>query len=317
LTTASKSGNTAAKAPEFPIFPIESAGKLPASQETPAMDRIPDSGTTKDIRNLVKSVFIPALPKDSRARQIAEEAHDPASADSFLRGKAEFDRAAAALKLLPDSSEGGKIRFRLAGQETLTQAGMVVALWQKAAEDRTTIFSGTGALGSTILVVQVDGVDLDTLWKDDEFGEALKANGNAGASVRVFETRPALSLPKQPDPDNGVIITSYIGSMLMAGGFLAIGSAVSAATRSQVIAFIITVVICFALLLAGHPLVLSFAKMVLPQWLVDGVAALSFITHFTSISKGVIDLRDLIFFGLLIGFFLYATSVVIDLKKAD
>ena len=119
------------------------------------------------------------------------------------------------------------------------------------------------------------------------------------------------------DPDNGVIVTSYIGSLLMAGGFLAIGSAVSAATRSQVIAFIITVVICFGLLLAGHPLVLGFAKMALPQWLVDGVASLSFITHFTSISKGVIDLRDLIFFGLLIGFFLYATSVVIDLKKAD
>ena len=119
------------------------------------------------------------------------------------------------------------------------------------------------------------------------------------------------------NPDNGVIVTSYIGSLLMAGGFLAIGSAVSAATRSQVIAFIITVVICFALLLAGHPLVLGFAKLVLPQWMVDGVASLSFITHFTSISKGVIDLRDLIFFGLLIGFFLYATSVVIDLKKAD
>ncbi|MGE4073161.1 MAG: ABC transporter permease subunit [Lysobacterales bacterium] len=119
------------------------------------------------------------------------------------------------------------------------------------------------------------------------------------------------------DPDNGVIITSYIGSLLMAGGFLAIGSAVSAATRSQVIAFIITVVICFGLLLAGHPMVLGFAKLALPQWLVDGVASLSFITHFSSISKGVIDLRDLIFFGLLIGFFLYATSVVIDLKKAD
>lgn len=170
------------------------------------MDRIPDSGTTKDIRNLVKSVFIPALPKDSRARKIAEEADDPANADSFLRGKAEFERAAAALKLLADSSENGKIRFRLADQETLTQAGMVVALWQKAAEDRTTIFSGTGALGSTIMVVQVDGVDLNTLWKDDEFGEALKANGNADASVRVFETQPALFLPKQPDPDNGVII---------------------------------------------------------------------------------------------------------------
>jgi hypothetical protein len=190
----------------FLYVTIESAGRLPVNEEKLAMDRIPDSGTTKDIRNLVKSVSIPALPKDSRARKIAEEAHDPASGDSFLRGKAEFERAAAALMLLPDSSENGKIRFRLPGQETLTQAGMVVALWQKAAEDRTTIFSGTGALGPTILVVQVAGVDLNTLWSDDEFGEALKANGNADASVRVFETQPALVLPKRPDPDNGVII---------------------------------------------------------------------------------------------------------------
>ena len=190
----------------FLCVTIESAGRLPVNEEKLAMDRIPDSGTTKDIRNLVKSVSIPALPKDSRARKIAEEAHDPASGDSFLRGKAEFERAAAALMLLPDSSENGKIRFRVAGEETLTQAGMVVALWQKAAEDRTTIFSGTGALGPTILVVQVAGVDLNTLWSDDEFGEARKANGNADASVRVFETHPALFLPKQPDPDNGVII---------------------------------------------------------------------------------------------------------------
>ena len=105
-------------------------------------------------------------------------------------------------------------------------------------------------------------------------------------------------------PDNGVIFTIYFGSLLMAGGFLAIGSAVSAATRSQVIAFIITVVICFGLLLAGHPLVLGAAKAVLPQWLVDGVAAISFITHFTSVSKDVIDLRDLVFFGFLMSFFL-------------
>ena len=79
------------------------------------MDPIPDTGTSKDIRNLLKSVFIPA-PKDSRARQIAEAADDLVNVDSFPRGKAEFDRAAAALLLLPDSSEDGKIRFRAANQ---------------------------------------------------------------------------------------------------------------------------------------------------------------------------------------------------------
>jgi hypothetical protein len=173
------------------------------------MDPIPDTGTAKDIRNFVKSVFIPALPKDSRARQIAEEADDRTAADSFLRGKAEFDQAAKALLQLPGSSQDGKILLRDANQGGLTQAGMVVALWQKASADRTTIFSGVGATGPTILTVMVDGVDLTTFWQDDEFGEPLKADGNAEASVRVFETSPSLNLPKQPDPDNGVIISEH------------------------------------------------------------------------------------------------------------
>jgi hypothetical protein len=173
------------------------------------MEPIPDTGTAKDIRNIVKSVFIPALPKDSRARQIAEGVHDPSAADSFLRGKTEFDQAAKALLQLPGSAQDGKILLRDANQGGFTQAGMVVALWQQASADRTTIFSGVGATGPTILVVQVEGVDLNTLWQDDEFGEPLKADGNLEASARVFETSPSLNLPKQPDPDNGVIISEH------------------------------------------------------------------------------------------------------------
>jgi ABC-2 type transport system permease protein len=83
------------------------------------------------------------------------------------------------------------------------------------------------------------------------------------------------------------------------------------------VAFILTVVICFLLLLAGFPLVLEAAGAVLPQFLVDAIASLSFLTHFSAISKGVIDLRDLIYFALMIGFWLYACAVVIDHKKAD
>jgi len=178
-------------------------------QEQQPIDPIPDTGTAKDIRKLVKSVFIPALPMNSWARQIAEAADDPTDADSFLRGKAEFDQAAKALLELPGSSQDGKILFRDANQGGLTEAGIVVALWQKASADRTTIFSGVGASGPTILTVQVDGVDLDTLWQNDEFGEPLKADGNAEAFVRVFETAPSLTLPKQPDADNGVIIWEH------------------------------------------------------------------------------------------------------------
>jgi ABC-2 type transport system permease protein len=118
-------------------------------------------------------------------------------------------------------------------------------------------------------------------------------------------------------PDNGVILASYIGSFLMAGAFLAIGSCISACTRNQVIAFILTVVVCFLFLLAGFPLVLNFFSTWAPQGLVDAVAGMSFMTHFVSISKGVIDLRDLIYFVLIIAFWLYASAVVIDLKKAD
>lgn len=118
-------------------------------------------------------------------------------------------------------------------------------------------------------------------------------------------------------PDNGVIFASYVGSFLMAGGFLAVASCISACTRSQVIAFILTVVVCFVLLLAGFPLVLNFFSGWAPQGLVDAISGMSFLSHFVSISKGVIDLRDLIYFALTIAFWLYASAVVIDLKKAD
>jgi len=119
------------------------------------------------------------------------------------------------------------------------------------------------------------------------------------------------------NPDNGVILAAYIGSFLMAGGFLAIGACISAMTKNQVIAFIITVVICFLFLLAGSPLVLNFFKAWIPQNIVDAISSLSFLTHYASISKGVIDLRDIIYFVSLIGLWLYANTLIIDMKKAD
>ena len=119
------------------------------------------------------------------------------------------------------------------------------------------------------------------------------------------------------DPDNGVILAAYLGSLLMAGGFLAVGSCISATTKNQVIAFILSVVACFALLLAGFSMVLDLFSAWAPQTLVDTVASLSFLTHFESISKGVIDLRDIVYFALLIGVMLYANAIVLELKKAD
>ena len=118
-------------------------------------------------------------------------------------------------------------------------------------------------------------------------------------------------------PDNGVIFAAYVGSFLMAGGFLAVGSCISATTKNQVIAFILSVVACFLLLLAGFDLVLNFFSSWTPQALLDAIASLSFLTHFQNISKGVIDLRDLVYFALLIGVCLYANTIVLHLKKAD
>jgi gliding motility-associated transport system permease protein len=118
-------------------------------------------------------------------------------------------------------------------------------------------------------------------------------------------------------PDNGVILAAYLGSLLLAGGFLAIGSCMSALTRNQVVAFILGVVVCFAFLLAGFPLVLDVFRSWAPVAVVDAIASLSFLAHFESIQKGVIDVRDLLYFAMLIGFFLFATVIALELRKAD
>jgi ABC-2 type transport system permease protein len=118
-------------------------------------------------------------------------------------------------------------------------------------------------------------------------------------------------------PDNGAILAAYLGSLLLAGGFLAIGSCMSALTRNQVVAFILGVVACFLFLLAGFPLVLDVFRSWAPLPLVDAIASLSFLTHFESIAKGVIDVRDLLYFAMLIGLFLLATVIALELRKAD
>ena len=118
-------------------------------------------------------------------------------------------------------------------------------------------------------------------------------------------------------PDNGAIFTGYVGSLLMAGGFLAIGACVSASTKSQVIAFIISVVLCFVFLLAGFPPVTDFLKgMHLPNSVVETITSFSFLSRFDAIAKGVIDLRDIIFFSTLIAVCLVMNSLILEAKKA-
>ncbi len=157
-----------------------------------------------------------------------------------------------------------------------------------------------------------------TLWQA-VVGKFLAAWCFAGIALAL--TFPVwITINYLGSPDNGAIVAAYVGSFLMAGGFLAIGMCLSAATRNQVIAFITAALVGFIFLLAGFPLVLDFIRGVLPQPVIDGIASLSFFTHFEAISKGVIDLRDLVYFAALIaliGFWLTATAVVLDMKKAE
>jgi ABC-2 type transport system permease protein len=119
------------------------------------------------------------------------------------------------------------------------------------------------------------------------------------------------------EPDNGVILASYLGSWLMAGAFLSVGSCLSASTRSLVVAFILTVVVCLLFLLAGFPLALDPLRAIVPQPAVDAVSGLSFLTHFQAITRGVLDLRDVFYFLFAIAAWLFATVLVIEIKKAD
>lgn len=118
-------------------------------------------------------------------------------------------------------------------------------------------------------------------------------------------------------PDNGIIFASYVGSWLMAGGFIAIGSCMSAATSNQVIAFILSVMVCFLFVVAGFPIVLDAFQSWAPASIVDAIGALSFLTHFDAISKGVLDLRDVFYFLIMMAAWLTATAIIIDMKKAD
>lgn len=117
------------------------------------------------------------------------------------------------------------------------------------------------------------------------------------------------------DPDNGVILSGYLGSFLMAGAFLAVGAATSGFTRNQVIAFVVGVFALILFMLASYEPVLDLLRG-LPQWLVDAVASFGFLAHFNAMTRGVIDLRDLLFFVSMIVFWLFVNALVVNWRKA-
>lgn len=117
-------------------------------------------------------------------------------------------------------------------------------------------------------------------------------------------------------PDNGVILASYAGSLLLSGAYLSVSAMTSAMTRNQVVSFIVSVVICLFLILAGWPPIISLLTQWASSWFVETIAAFSVMTHFDSIQKGVIDSRDVLFFLSVIVFCLFTTSVIIRAHRA-
>jgi ABC-2 type transport system permease protein len=118
------------------------------------------------------------------------------------------------------------------------------------------------------------------------------------------------------NPDNGVILSGYIGCLLVAGAYLAVGSALSALTKNQVIAFVLAVAVCFLFAAAGSPVVTEFLSTRIPL-LADIARALSVTERFNGFTRGVVSARDLVFFASFIGFWLFATTVAVDHRKAD
>ena len=118
------------------------------------------------------------------------------------------------------------------------------------------------------------------------------------------------------DPDNGVIFAGYVGSLFLAGSYLAVSCMTSAMTRNQVISFIVSVLICLFLILAGYTPVTDLITRVASPRVVEVVAAFSVMTHFEGIQRGVLDVRDVVFFFSVIGFTLFATGVIIRNHRA-
>jgi ABC-2 type transport system permease protein len=118
------------------------------------------------------------------------------------------------------------------------------------------------------------------------------------------------------DPDMGVIASGYLGALLIAGAFLSVGSAMSALTRNQVIAFVLGVAVCFIFAAASYPLVTDFLNRNTPL-MAEITRRFAVVDRYQALTRGIISLRDLIFFTTFIGFWLFLTTVLVDQRKAD
>jgi len=148
------------------------------------------------------------------------------------------------------------------------------------------------------------------------FGKFLAAWIFTGIAL-LLTFHVCITVNYRGNPDNGVIVASYVGGLLMAGSYLAIGGFVSALTRNQVIAFVIGAAVIFLFMMSGLDLVLAVFRGWAPPLVVDIVRSFSFLVHYDAVVRGVIDIRDLVFFLSVMGVFLFANVVVVDLKKGS
>jgi len=146
-------------------------------------------------------------------------------------------------------------------------------------------------------------------------GKFLAAWAFTGIAL-LFTTPLWVTINNLGDPDNGAVAAGYLGAMLMAGGFLAIGSALSATTKNQVIAPVLTMIVCFALLLIGFGPFTNWMAGTVPLPIIEALTRFSFLARFENLSRGVVDLRDLVYFGGLIALCLTANAIAIDLRRA-
>jgi ABC-2 type transport system permease protein len=117
-------------------------------------------------------------------------------------------------------------------------------------------------------------------------------------------------------PDNGVIVSGYVGSLLLAGAFLSVGAALSAVTKNQVIAFVLAVAVCFVFAVASYSVVTDFLSRNTPV-LADIARRIAIIDRFQDFTRGVVSVRDLVYFASFIGFWLFVNAVLVDQRKAD
>lgn len=117
------------------------------------------------------------------------------------------------------------------------------------------------------------------------------------------------------NPDNAAIATAYIGTLLIAGGYLALGQALSAVTGNQVVAFVLGVGACFLITVAGLPFVLDALSARLPGAFAEALAELSALARYESLRRGVLSLADLVYFISLMALGLALAITLIDARR--